>query len=176
MIGPWPTDSGGRAKALWITETGMLLNSRSRSGGCPAAGTDPAGTLGACINGNGPAQAADIISFFALARAGGSVPITHVFWYEWQGEPNWDSGLTDATGAPRPIWCAFFGSGDCGAARGRVLTGDAGSDQLSGCQPLSTHSPSLIRVAVASARCHAGASPRYAAPAAAVVRSRVTTA
>ncbi len=108
-------DSGGRAEALWITETGMLLSSRSRSGGCPAAGTDPAGTLGACINGNGPAQAADIISFFALARAGSAVPITHVFWYQWQGEPDWDSGITDATGAPRPIWCAFFGSGDCGA-------------------------------------------------------------
>ena len=96
------TDTGGRAKSLWITEAGMLLTSRSKRGDCPAAGADPAGTIGACINGNGPAQLADIISFFELPRAGTSVPITHLFWYEWQGEPAWDSGITDAAGSAAP--------------------------------------------------------------------------
>ena len=49
----------------------------------------------------------------AHAGAGVSVPITHLFWYEWEGEVNWDSGLLDAGGAPRSAWCAFFGSGTC---------------------------------------------------------------
>jgi hypothetical protein len=107
------TDTGGRAASLWITETGMLLTSRSHVGHCPAVGADPAGTIGACINGNGPAQLADLVAFLQLSRAGSSVPITHVFWYEWQAEPAWDSGLTDAAGLPRPGWCALYGSGSC---------------------------------------------------------------
>jgi hypothetical protein len=107
------TDTGGRAQDLWITETGMLLNSRTKLGSCPGAGTDPAGTVGACINGNAAAQRKDIAAFFALPRAGVSVPITHLFWYEWKGEINWDSGLLDAAGVPRSAWCAFFGSGTC---------------------------------------------------------------
>jgi len=107
------TDTGGRAKALWITEAGMLLDSRTKLGDCPANGADPAGTVGACINGNATAQAADIASFFSLPSAGVAVPITHLFWYEWQGETNWDSGLLDAGGVPRSAWCAFFGSGRC---------------------------------------------------------------
>jgi hypothetical protein len=107
------TDTGGRAKDLWITEAGMLLNSRTKLGDCPAHGTDPAGTVGACINGNDAAQRTDISAFFSLPRAGVSVPITHLFWYEWKGEANWDSGLLDAGGVPRSAWCAFFGSGTC---------------------------------------------------------------
>ena len=91
----------------------MLLNSRTKLGSCPISGTDPAGTVGACINGNAAAQRADIAAFFSLPRAGVSVPITHLFWYEWKGEINWDSGLLDAAGAPRSAWCAFFGSGNC---------------------------------------------------------------
>ena len=106
-------DTGGRAKDLWITEAGMLLNSRTKLGNCPISGTDPAGTVGACINGNAAAQRADIAAFFSLPRAGVAVPITHLFWYEWKGEINWDSGLLDATGAPRSAWCAFFGAGNC---------------------------------------------------------------
>ncbi len=107
------TDTGGRAKDLWITEAGMLLNSRTKLGSCPASGSDPAGTVGACINGNAAAQQTDIAAFFSLPTAGVSVPITHLFWYEWQGEVNWDSGLLDAAGVPRSAWCAFFGSGTC---------------------------------------------------------------
>ena len=107
------TDTGGRAKDLWITEAGMLLNSRTKLGACPASGADPAGTVGACINGNAAAQAADISTFFSLPQAGVSVPITHLFWYEWEGEINWDSGLVDSAGVPRSAWCAFFGSGTC---------------------------------------------------------------
>ncbi len=107
------TDTGGRAQGLWITETGMLLSSRTKLGDCPANGADPAGTVGACINGNATAQQADINTFFSLPSAGVSVPITHLFWYEWEGEMNWDSGLLDAGGAPRNAWCAFFGSGTC---------------------------------------------------------------
>ena len=106
-------DSGGRAKAVWITEAGLLLSSRHRVDGCPASGTDPADTLGACLNGNSAAQLADLISFFKMPSAGTSVPITHLFWYQWQGSPTWDSALTDAAGVPRPAWCAFFGKGDC---------------------------------------------------------------
>jgi len=107
------SDTGGRAKDLWITEAGMLLNSRTKLGGCPANGADPGGTVGACINGNVADQQADINAFFALPSAGVSVPITHLFWYEWRGESNWDSGLVDAAGVPRSAWCAFFGSGTC---------------------------------------------------------------
>jgi hypothetical protein len=107
------TDTGGRAKDLWITEAGMLLNSRTKLGDCPAHGTDPAGTVGACVNGNDAVQRTDISAFFSLPRAGVSVPITHLFWYEWKGEANWDSGLLDAGGVPRSAWCAFFGSGTC---------------------------------------------------------------
>jgi hypothetical protein len=107
------TDTGGRAKDVWITESGMLLNSRTKLGVCPANGIDAAGTVGACINGNAAAQQADISAFFSLPQAGVSVPITHLFWYEWEGEINWDSGLLDAGGVPRSAWCAFFGSGTC---------------------------------------------------------------
>lgn len=107
------TDTAGRARDLWITETGMLLNARAKLGSCPVKGTDPAGTVGACINGNAVAQQADIAAFFSLPQAGVSVPITHLFWYEWEGEINWDSGLLDAAGVPRSAWCAFFGSGTC---------------------------------------------------------------
>jgi hypothetical protein len=107
------TDTGGRATSLWITEAGMLLNSRTKIGNCPANGADPAGTVGACINGDAAAQQADINAFFSLPGAGVSVPITHLFWYEWEGESNWDSGLLDALGAPRSAWCAFFGAGTC---------------------------------------------------------------
>ncbi|MFZ0387081.1 MAG: hypothetical protein WAL22_15550, partial [Solirubrobacteraceae bacterium] len=107
------TDTGGRAKDLWITESGMLLNSRTKLGVCPANGIDAVGTVGACINGNAAAQQADISAFFSLPQAGVSVPITHLFWYEWEGEINWDSGLLDAGGVPRSAWCAFFGSGTC---------------------------------------------------------------
>jgi hypothetical protein len=106
-------DSGGRAKDLWITETGMLLSSRHHVGGCPASGTDPAGTVGACISASNTDQLSDLVAFFAMPSAGTSVPITHLFWYQWQGAPTWDSGLTDAAGVPRPAWCAFFGSGTC---------------------------------------------------------------
>ena len=107
------TDSRGRAKDVWITEAAMLLSSRRRADGCPASGTDPADTLGACITGNDAAQLKDLISFFEMPSAGTSVPITHLFWYQWQGAPTWDSGLTDAAGVPRYAWCAFFGKGDC---------------------------------------------------------------
>jgi hypothetical protein len=107
------TDTDGRAKDLWITEAGMLLNSRTKLGACPATGADAAGTVGACINGNAAAQQTDISAFFSLPQAGVSVPITHLFWYEWEGEINWDSGLLDAGGVPRSAWCAFFGSGTC---------------------------------------------------------------
>jgi hypothetical protein len=106
-------DTGGRAQDLWITESGMLLNSRTKLGACPANGADPAGTVGACINGNATAQQADISAFFSLPSAGVSVPITHLFWYEWEGEMNWDSGLLDSAGTPRSAWCAFFGAGSC---------------------------------------------------------------
>jgi hypothetical protein len=107
------TDTGGRAKDLWITEAGMLLSSRTKLGDCPASGADPAGTVGACINGDAADQSADIAAFFALPSAGVAVPITHLFWYGWQGDVNWDSGLVDAAGVPRSAWCAFFGSGTC---------------------------------------------------------------
>jgi hypothetical protein len=107
------TDSGGAARDLWITEAGTLLTDRTVAGGCPAAGSDAAGTLGACVNGQVTRQAASATGFFDLPAAGTAVPITHLFWYQWQGESNWDSGLTDGTGQPRVAWCAFYGSGTC---------------------------------------------------------------
>jgi hypothetical protein len=107
------TDSGGGARDLWVTETGTLLTNHRVTGDCPAAGVDAAGTLGACVNGQAGRQANDAAGFFALPAAGVAVPITHLFWYQWAGEANWDSGLSDGTGQLRAPWCAFSGSGGC---------------------------------------------------------------
>jgi hypothetical protein len=106
-------DSGGGARDLWVTEAGTLLTNHRVAGDCPAAGVDAPGPLGACVNGQAPRQASDAAGFFALPAAGAAVPITHLFWYQWAGEANWDSGLSDGTGQPRAPWCAFFGSGTC---------------------------------------------------------------
>jgi hypothetical protein len=106
-------DSGAGARDLWVTETGTLLTNHRVTGECPAAGVDAAGTLGACVNGQVARQANDVAGFFALPAAGAAVPITHLFWYQWAGEANWDSGLSDGTGRLRAPWCAFYGSGAC---------------------------------------------------------------
>jgi hypothetical protein len=106
-------DSQGAAHDLWVTEAGTLLTDRTVTGGCPAAGVDAAGTLGACVNGQVARQAAATTGFLDLPAAGTAVPITHLFWYQWQGESNWDSGLTDGAGQPRTVWCALYGSGTC---------------------------------------------------------------
>ena len=107
------TYTGGLATDLWVTEAGTLLTDRQQSGDCPAAGPDAAGTLGACLEGQAVTQTASANEFFALATVADAVPITHLFWYEWAAEPNWDSGLVDAAGAPRTSWCVFYGSGTC---------------------------------------------------------------
>jgi hypothetical protein len=65
------------------------------------------------VNGNAARQALAADAFFALPQAGVAVPITHLFWYQWQGEFNWDSAIVDAAGLPRAPWCAFYGSGVC---------------------------------------------------------------
>ena len=106
-------DSGGGAQELWVTETGTLLTLSVAGFDCPAAGVDGAGTLGACVNGRRDRQEADVAGFFGLADAGGSagaggVPVTHLFWYQWAGESNWDSGLSDGTGQLRAPWCALL--------------------------------------------------------------------
>src|SRR5579875_3122719 len=106
-------DSDGRARSLWVTEAGTVLTSQLRGGDCPAAGVDQAGTLGACISGQPDRQALDATAFFNLSRAASAVPITHVFWYQFQGAPGWDSGLIDATGQPRAAYCVFYGQGTC---------------------------------------------------------------
>jgi hypothetical protein len=109
-------DTAGRARDLWVTEAGTELTSQAPASQCVAALAAPlgqTGTLGACVNGNAAAQALSAAAFFALPQAGTAVPITHLFWYQWQAEPNWDSALTDATGAPRAAWCAFYGRGVC---------------------------------------------------------------
>ncbi len=106
-------DSGAGARDLWVTETGTLLTNHAVAGDCPAAGVDAAGTLGACVNGQTARQVNDAAGFFKLPAAGTAVPITHLFWYQWAGESNWDSGLSDGTGQPRAAWCAFYGSGAC---------------------------------------------------------------
>jgi hypothetical protein len=106
-------DSGGGARELWVTESGTLLTNHRVTGDCPAAGVDAAGTLGACVNGQATRQVSDAAGFFALPAAGTTVPITHLFWYQWAGEAHWDSGLADGTGQLRAPWCAFYGSGVC---------------------------------------------------------------
>ncbi len=109
-------DTAGRARDLWVTEAGTELTDPVPAPQCrPAAAAPPGrtGTLGACVNGNTAAQALAADAFFALPQAGAAVPITHLFWYQWQGEPNWDSGITDGSGAPRAPWCAFYGGGVC---------------------------------------------------------------
>ena len=94
-------------------ESDTLLTNHVVAGHCPAAGVDAAGTLGACVNGRTGRQVSDAAGFFDLPAAGTAVPITHLFWYQWAGEANWDSGLSDGTGRPRAAWCAFYGSGAC---------------------------------------------------------------
>jgi hypothetical protein len=106
-------DSGAGARDLWVTEAGTLLTNHVVAGHCPAAGVAAAGTLGACVNGQAARQVSDAAGFFDLPAAGTAVPITHLFWYQWAGEANWDSGLSDGTGQLRAPWCAFYGSGSC---------------------------------------------------------------
>jgi hypothetical protein len=106
-------DTGGRARSLWVTEAGTVLTSELRGGDCPAVGVDAAGTLGACISGHADRQATDADAFFALPHVASAVPITHLFWYQFQGAPNWDSGLIDADGEPRAAYCVFYGQGTC---------------------------------------------------------------
>ncbi len=107
------TDTGGRARSLWITEAGTVLTSVVRGGDCPATGVDPGGTLGACLNGEDDRQVTDAGAFFALPGVADAVPITHLFWYQFEGAPHWDSGLVDAAGVPRAAYCVFYGRGTC---------------------------------------------------------------
>jgi hypothetical protein len=106
-------DTGGRAHSLWITEAATVLTSTVRGGDCPAVGVDVAGSLGACINGQSARQAAGAAAFFTMSRVAAAVPITHLFWYQFTGAPNWDSGLVDPSGVPRAAYCVFYGGGDC---------------------------------------------------------------
>jgi hypothetical protein len=106
-------DTGGRARSLWVSEAGTVLTSQLRGGDCPAIGNDPAGTLGACIDGRADRQTADANSFFALPHVASAVPITHLFWYQFQGAHSWDSGLIDGSGQPRAAYCVFYGQGTC---------------------------------------------------------------
>lgn len=109
-------DTHGRAAQLWVTEAGTLLLDSAPAPQCrPAAPPAPAraGTLGACVDGNAAAQAVAARAFFALPQAGTAVPITNLFWYQWQAEPHWDSALTDVAATPRVPWCTFYGSGTC---------------------------------------------------------------
>jgi hypothetical protein len=107
------TDTAGRAHDLWITEAGTVLTDRHPGPGCAAVGVDAGGTLGACVNGSTSRQATSAAAFFALPGVATAVPITHLFWYQFQSAPNWDSGLVDDAGRPRAGYCAFFGSGVC---------------------------------------------------------------
>lgn len=109
------TDTAGRATDLWVTESGTDLTDQQPDARCGQPPQVPP-ILGACVNGRPARQALDAQAFFALPEAGVAVPVTHLFWYEWQGEVNWDSGLTDAAGAPRVGWCEFYGSGVCGGS------------------------------------------------------------
>jgi hypothetical protein len=106
-------DTGGRATSLWITEAGTVLTSRVKTGNCPAVGVDASGTLGACINGSPGRQAAAAAAFFSLPRVASAVPITHLFWYQFESAPDWDSGLLDTARHPRAAYCAFLGYGLC---------------------------------------------------------------
>jgi hypothetical protein len=104
----------GSALDLWVTEAGTRLVDSFEPGPCPAAWPDRAGSLGACVNGQPARQGNAAAGFLDLPLAGTAVPITHLFWYEWEGESsNWDSGLVDNQGHLRVAWCAFYGSGTC---------------------------------------------------------------
>ena len=106
------TDAGGGARDLWVTEAGTELTDPAVSENCPQAPGVPV-TLGACVSGQPARQATAAADFFALPTAGVAVPITHLFWYQWQGASAWDSAITDGAGVPRAPWCAFFGAGVC---------------------------------------------------------------
>jgi hypothetical protein len=106
-------DTGGRARSLWVTEAATVLTSQLHGGECPAVGVDPAGTLGACVNGQPARQAMDATAFFTLPGVASAVPITHLFWYQFQGALHWDSALVDSSGRPRVAYCVFLGQGSC---------------------------------------------------------------
>lgn len=104
--------SGGAARDLWVTEAGTELTDPEAFAGCGAVAGLPE-TLGACVAGQAARQAMAAQAFLALPQAGIAVPITHLFWYQWQGEPDWDSAITDGYGQPRAPWCVLFGTGTC---------------------------------------------------------------
>ena len=111
-------DTAGAARELWVTEAATQLTDARDPGPCPASGPDPANTLGACVSGRASRQIAAAQGFLALPEAGRAVPITHLFWYQWQGASNWDSGLLDPSGRPRAPWCVLYGSGVCSGSSG----------------------------------------------------------
>jgi hypothetical protein len=104
---------------IWITEaSGNLADPATTYAGEPATCTSAAPgndgpNLGACLNGNGAAQAAGARGFLAL----GALPqVTRVFWYQFLlqsysdsafGLPDFDSALLDASGTPRPSYCVL---------------------------------------------------------------------
>lgn len=116
--------TGGGAHELWVTEAGTLLTDPAAgpAGGCGEPAGAPA-TLGACVNGQPAREAAAAEAFFGLAGAGVSVPITHLFWYQWQGQTMWDSGLVDGLNLPRTPWCVWVGGGACPGSAAAVGSG-----------------------------------------------------
>jgi hypothetical protein len=105
-------DTGGAARDLWVTEAGTELTDPEPFSGCGQVAGAP-DTLGGCMVGQPARQALAAQSFFALPLAGSAVPITHLFWYQWEGDSTWDSGILDGAGDPRAPWCAFYGGGSC---------------------------------------------------------------
>ena len=117
------TDTDGRAKDLWITEAGMLLNSRTKLGSCPStAPIRPAPWVRASTAMPPPSRRISPRSS-PLPQAGVSVPITHLFWYEWEGKADWDSGLLDATGVAALRVVRVLRFGDLHRQPERGLTG-----------------------------------------------------
>ncbi len=103
---------------VWVTESGVELSSQTRSDlnrqGCSSHEPDANGTLAACVDGNGAAQARGARTWRSLIDVGApDVQTTEVFWFEFGLIGGWDSALVDTAGKPRESFCALVGTEQC---------------------------------------------------------------
>jgi hypothetical protein len=126
--------SGGalRPARVWVTEAGNWLGSsivfaQPADDNYPSGTTclgvspptafapyDPAHTLNCLQQGNARNQQAGAQTWRGMLSVGAPrVKTTEAYWFEFQALPEWDSGLIDPHGLPRPSFCVLTGYPSC---------------------------------------------------------------